>query len=173
MSAFIKTSSDRAAKPFPGNWFQCFQEVSISDQLDSSMLQYELIASYLGLSLVLRLQIHHRRLELFGFLFWLFFFFLEDPLRKLHEYCGTASPLHTGTKQDGTPEGVHKMTGQISCKKKVPNYLRRFLSSESLNESHNEIWATTVAKLIITLAAESDAVLPEPWVTVWNTPVFG
>lgn len=53
MSVFMKTCSDRAANTFPRELPQCFvtliQEVSISDQFDSSILQYEPIASYLGL----------------------------------------------------------------------------------------------------------------------------
>lgn len=73
-------------------------------------------------------------LGLFGFCFALaLFFFLEDPVRKLH---GTSS-LHTGTNQDGTTEGAHKITDQISYKKKNPNSLM-FPYFQNVNESHNE-----------------------------------
>lgn len=48
---------------------------------------------------------------------------LEDAVSKLCEPCGTASPLHIGTKQDGTAEGAHKMTVQISCEKKTSQIL--------------------------------------------------
>jgi len=65
MSVFVKTSSDRAANTFPRELIPILctliQEISISDQLDSSMLQHEPLDSFLGL------QIHHRRLGLFGF----------------------------------------------------------------------------------------------------------
>lgn len=127
------------------------------------MLQYELIASYFGLfHLHLDSKYIIRDWDCLFSCFALAFFFLEDTVRKLSEYCGTASPLHVGTKQDGTTEGAHKMTGQISFEKKVPNSLRWFPYSENVNESHNEMWDTTVAKLVSMLAAGNDMALLYP-----------
>ena len=91
-----------------------------------------------------------------------FFSLLEDPVRKLHEYHGTASLLHTGTKEDGTTEDAHKMIGQISYKKKLSCSLRRFPLFENVNERYNEMRATTVSKLIRMLVAECATTLPAP-----------
>lgn len=89
------------------------------------MLQYEPITSYVGhFHLNLESKIITGSWGGFGLgysflLLWFVCFpLLEDPLRKLHEYCGTASPLHTVTILSRTTECAHKMIGQISYKKK-------------------------------------------------------
>lgn len=144
MSVFIKTFSGRAANTFPRELIPvlCYFN-SGSFYFWPAWFLHATIWAYCflfwTLSLALRLQIHHKGMGLFIFLFCFGFFFLEDTVRKLCEYCGTAIPLHIGTKQDGTTEGAHKMTGQMSYEKKVPNSLRRFPYSENVNESHNEM----------------------------------
>lgn len=96
------------------------------------MLQYELIASYFGFfQLHLDSEFVIGDLGWYGGVFclfvcvvvWTFFFLLEDAVSKLCEHCGTASPLHNGTKEDGTAEGAHKMTVQISHEKNTSQIL--------------------------------------------------
>lgn len=98
----LKASSGRAAYTFP------WELIPVLCYCNSGSLCFWLcwflhatVWAYWFLSwtLSVNLRIHHKRLQFFSVFAWLFFPFVF-LLRKWHEYCGPASPLHIGTWQD-------------------------------------------------------------------------